>query len=255
MQRLSISRFLNLEGGFAHAPNGTNFGCAFDGVSSCGRRGAFAAQAFASFCLTFLSQNHHKFIHGTGATEVLANMMFSQCGSKSVNTCATPESEGGAATGCFAVVQPGTGKKTAILHGAVIGDAAVIVIKPAFGLARLLSPTCRTDLCDPGGIITMEQGIDGFVWSFSEPVDKKDIILLVTDGFTDNINSKEFSQMIPHIMCSNIFDKVPVDTCVCVTTAPVHLPCLRHLRRIATISRFVPSSRPNSAGVGGGANC
>ena len=47
--------FINMDrGGFGRAPEGTTFGCVFDGVSSGGPINAFAAQAFTQHTLGWL---------------------------------------------------------------------------------------------------------------------------------------------------------------------------------------------------------
>ncbi len=208
----------------------------FDGVTAGGKINAYAAQAFAEYTIKWLSRNHDKLKQGEGRIDLLALDVYTRCSARSNNRGTTnPEqtSEGGSATGVMAAIQPRSAE-IAILNGASIGDSAAIVVHAESGEAKLLTHVFRRgkNPKDTGGQIIMCIGINGEVWSFSEPVTKDSLVILATDGFTDNVNMAEVSTLVPLIIRSSFFDVVQETGCSVVFGPKAHLPTTRELEKI-----------------------
>ena len=227
-------------GGFAQCLDGTNCAAVFDGVSTGGKINLFAAQAFAEYVTEHLARTARQFQQGRGVIDTLAEQMFKEAVASSNNPGrrhADLNAEGGAATGMFVCIQPCKGKAYSIANGAGIGDCTTFVIccgnddQSGESLppeeARQLSVTGvrrGKSAKDSGGQLTMSIGVDGKVWTYSQPIDNKDILLLCTDGLTDNLYMPEASTIIPLIVSSTYFDAVPADRYASAVGLDAHLP-------------------------------
>lgn len=201
-----------------------------------GKINAYAAQAFAEYTIKWLSKNHDKLRQGEGRIDLLALDVYTKCAAKENNRGRlNPDqtSEGGSATGVMAAIQPRSAE-LAVLNGASIGDAAAFVVHVETGEAKLLTHVFRRgrNPKDTGGQIIMCIGINGEVWSFSEPVSKDSLIILTTDGFTDNVNMAEVTTLVPLILRSSFFDIVPEKGCSVVFGPKAHLPSTKEIEKI-----------------------
>lgn len=141
--------------------------------------------------------------------------------------------EGGSATGAFVTVEPKSGGR-GIANGAAVGDAAIIIVHAVDGHARMLNCVRRRGRKDTGGQLTMCIGVDGEIWNFSEPVDQGDLILLATDGLTDNVHATELAAVIPLILRAKAFDTMVAEACPFVLGEEAHLPGQFELEQLFT---------------------
>ena len=189
--------------------DGTNFGCIFDGVTAGGKINAYAAQAFSDFVLGWLSQKHHLFRSSDRIrnAELARSIMSSatQGSHNPVHRNLEYEAEGGGATGAFVTFQK-LSANTAMLHGASVGDSAVIVVHQRQGMARQINTVLRKHDRDTGGQLTMCIGIDGPVWYLCEEVTADEMVILSTDGLTDNLYLPELDRIVPLLICARLFD-------------------------------------------------
>lgn len=140
------------------------------------------------------------------------------------------QAEGGSATGAFIAFER-TGDR-AVLHGASIGDAAVIIMRLNEGVAQQLNPVYRKHDRDNGGQLTMCMGLDGQVWAFANELRPTDLVILATDGLTDNVLVEDFERLIPLVMSAHLFNsKVPFD-CEPLKHNPPEMPSIPYLRRL-----------------------
>ena len=225
--KYGIDGGINMDrGGFGRHIDGTNFGCIYDGVTSGGKRNAYAAQAFASFTLRQLAMHKMALVAGIAGSQEAplplgvarpapATALFNEA----VDALNNPgqrdprwEAEGGAATGAFAAFaddvretppssslppqQPieadgAIGTPGALMVvGAALGDAAVIVLDLSAGTARQINAVERAggSAADSGGQLNMCMGLSGRTQAFAERIPNDGtMILLATDGLTDNL--------------------------------------------------------------------
>lgn len=226
-------------GGFGRHADGTNVAVVFDGVSAGGKRNAYAAQAFARSTLTQLVSHKRAFTSQvTGSPGSPGNQMlptgiartapvvelFAAALDQSNNPGENDprfEAEGGAATGAiatFALGEGKPGKPELLLVGAALGDAAVIVVEPdrasAVPVARQLNLVERVGgrADDSGGQLNMCMGISGTVRAFAQPIHPESLVLVCTDGLTDNLpaNASEAATLLPLLMrCTLLNNPVP----------------------------------------------
>lgn len=70
-------------------------------------------------------------------------------------------------------------------------------------------------------------GIDGNIWPFSAEVGAEDLVVLATDGLTDNLHMPEVSSLLPLIVRAQFFDqRDPAVECTVVKGRKAHLPTL-----------------------------
>ena len=194
-------------GGFGHSKDGTNYGCVFDGVTAGGAINAHAAQAFAEYLLRWL-QHYKSVLSDDEATlEGQLQLLFQQCSSFKNNRRGAHDSEGGSATAVMATFrrQPGPDVKFTLVGG-YVGDAACIVVHPSHG-ARLITKSHRREdnPRDTGGQIIMAMGVHGRVVPLLRTVVPGSLVILTTDGFTDNVLRRELDQIVPLIVESTFF--------------------------------------------------
>lgn len=222
-------------GGIGHARNGTNFACIFDGVTSGGKINAYAAQAFTDFIMDWLAENHAGLGYG-GETKLVdtARAAFTaatQAENNPGRADSSKQAEGGSATGAFIVFERQSDGK-AILHGASIGDAAAIIVRPVEGTAHQLNPVYRKHDRDNGGQMTMCLGLDGQVWSFANEVSAHEFVVLATDGLTDNVLHEDFDRLIPLLMAARLFDTQVGFDCEYIIKEPPEAPTYAFLRKL-----------------------
>jgi hypothetical protein len=189
-----------------------------------------ASQAFASYALHWLADNHEKFHQGAGVNEGLATELFRNCSTKGVNKFADSACDGGSATGAFVTFERRARRSSMFLNGGILGDCAVILLSVAEGVAHVISPRVRSLMSDPGGSISMGIGIEGPVWAFSALLDPTDLVFVTTDGVTDNIRAADLPALLPLIVSSSFFDEEPAAPCPCHHNEQPHTACLSHLR-------------------------
>lgn len=138
------------------------------------------------------------------------------------------EAEGGSATGVFCCFQRIT-RTTSIMHAGSIGDSALIVVHLRQSLAEQLNPVHRKHPKDTGGQLTMCIGIDGPVWVFSREVTSDELIILSTDGLTDNVHLPELDRIIPLLISARVFDTIVPFAC---EELAIRKPSLAYLREV-----------------------
>eukprot|EP00048_Salpingoeca_helianthica_P003412 m.67139 g.67139 ORF g.67139 m.67139 type:complete len:377 (-) comp12691_c0_seq2:40-1170(-) len=224
-------------GGIGHGKNGTNFACIFDGVTSGGKINAYAAQAFTDFMMGWLAENHADLGYGGEANLVDVARAAFQDATRAENNPgradSTKQAEGGSATGAFIAFQKAADGR-AVLHGASIGDAAAIVVRPCEGTAHQLNPVYRKHERDNGGQLTMCLGLDGQVWSFANEVAANEFVVLATDGLTDNILHEDFDRVVPLIMAAQLFDSIVAFDCEYILKEPPEAPTYAFLRKLTS---------------------
>eukprot|EP00039_Didymoeca_costata_P007342 m.98758 g.98758 ORF g.98758 m.98758 type:complete len:429 (-) comp13646_c0_seq5:122-1408(-) len=222
---------LNMDrGGFGSTNYGTNYGFVFDGITAGGKINLYAAQAFANYAARWLGQYSEKFVQGSGELDSLAKQLFEGCVASENNPGHQDEKldgSGGAATGLFATIEKSS-KGSLVVHGASVGDSAAFQVFRSdenYGAARLLTAECirnQQGASDNGGQLLLDIGIDGRIWTFSHPVNNEDLIILCSDGLTDNIFMPESRTIIPLILTLTAFDQ-PITT-NCEQTLAGRLP-------------------------------
>ena len=182
----------------------------FDGVTAGGCVNAHAAQAFASYTLRWLAA-HKKRLHQLETDRLRQEFenLFTHCISCKNNPGKARQAEGGSATGVVASCYR-TARGRLSLVGATIGDASAIIIDPD-GTSRIISRYKRSDATakDTGGQLTMCMGVHGDVNVFSQPLTNQSVIILTTDGFTDNILKTDFANIINTVLRAPFFDHGP----------------------------------------------
>ncbi len=78
----------------------------------------------------------------------------------------------------------------------------------------------------------MCMGVDGEVWTFSEPVGVNDLVILTTDGLTDNVSAHELPVTIPLIVRARFFDVTPTAGCQTTMGPEAHLPTLAEITEL-----------------------
>lgn len=222
-------------GGFGHHPDQCNYACVYDGVTSGGKINAYAAQAFTDFTCAFLE--HRAQLLKTVDISSFAKQLFGGC----VDSVNNPkgelndyDAEGGSATGVYVTVSKKP-KDSLEICGANIGDASAFLLDETQTHARTISTTSVRATgrpTDTGGQLTMSMGINGDIWPFKCPCHANDVIILCTDGLTDNLHMPELGTIVPFIARSTVFDGVPTIECrTCSGTHP-HYPTLAELETI-----------------------
>ena len=219
-------------GGFGRHADGTNVAVVFDGVSAGGKRNAYAAQAFARSTLNHLVRHKCAFtgqVTGSTPAGVVRTLPAVELFGAALDPTNNPgdvdpryEAEGGAATGAIVTFAPGdseAAKSEVLLVGAALGDAAVIVVEPpveagAIPVARQLNQVERIGGCanDSGGQLNMCMGISGIVRAFAQPIHPETLVLVCTDGLTDNLPARdsEAAALLPMLMrCTLLDNPVP----------------------------------------------
>ena len=221
--------------------NGTNFGCVFDGVTSGGKINAYAAQAFTDFMMEWLAENNALFCFGAdhSAVDIARSALEGAANPSNYRTQADTimQAEGGSATGAFVAFSKRS-DSMATLHGASIGDSAVIAVDIQTGRAQQLNPVVRKHERDTGGQVTMCIGVDGPVWTFNVEVHAGELVILTTDGFTDNVSVAELDSIVPLIIRSALFDDSVAFDCEPVLRADPEQPPLAYLQSICKDSRL-----------------
>jgi serine/threonine protein phosphatase PrpC len=238
--KYDISGGINMDrGGFGRHADGTNVAVVFDGVSAGGKRNAYAAQAFARSTLTHLVSHKRAFTSqvtgnagppgnqplptGIARTAPVVELFGAALDQSNNPGEMDPrfEAEGGAATGAivtFALREGQPPKPELLLVGAALGDAAVIVVEPdqagAAVVARQLNLVERAGgrADDSGGQLNMCMGISGTVLAFAQPIHPDSLVLVTTDGLTDNLPTKpsEAATLLPLLMrCTLLNNPVP----------------------------------------------
>ena len=197
-----------------------------------GKVNAYAAQAFADFILDWLVRNRHRF----APQDQRANLQLAAAALQTATTGpynpahSNPdhEAEGGSATGVFACFHR-VSHTTAIMHAGSIGDSALIVVHLRQSVARQLNPVHRKHDKDTGGQLTMCIGIDGPVWVVSREITTDEILVLSTDGLTDNLHLPELDRIIPLIISARVFDGIVPFAC---SEIPARKPSLAYLQQV-----------------------
>jgi hypothetical protein len=212
---------------------GINYGCIFDGVTAGGKINAFAAQSFTDSVLSWLGDNPTAFRRAQTErnTELARQVMLAATESRLNPGLTEPayQADGGSATGAFVTFQK-ISKTAAHLHGGSIGDVAVLVVHLRQELARQLNPVFRKHDKDTGGQLTMSIGLDGPVWPLSCEVTSDEIVVLSTDGLTDNLNMPELDRVLPLILRAQLFDSIVPFDCEPICKSPPMKPTYTFLR-------------------------
>jgi hypothetical protein len=208
-------------------------------VTSGGKINAYAAQAFAQFTLQWLAANHRAINAGNikqQAIDCFAEAVRKEHNPGKVN----PEydAEGGSATGVFVTTEVVT-RDTLIVHGAAIGDAVALLVSVPSGTTIQLNSYIRRggSARDPGGQLCMCMGMDGSVSAFSTSVAPHDLVILASDGLTDNIVPGELCVIVPFLICCTYFDNDTGSYSEPTMGASPHLPTFDELDRITASTK------------------
>ena len=213
------------------------FACAFDGVSHGGKINAYASQSFAEHCIKELQHQNLQYLKGSNEQKDFWEHMFCRLQDNRRNpgnVNGEHEAGGGAATAVAISLHPTPTKVGSwVLNGAGIGDAAVILINGETLEGEQLNRVSRRDNSyqDSGGQLEMCKwdGIDSRDLSeFDHVINEGDVILLTTDGVTDNISdiaNGTKSKILPYILCNPSFDSPLTKICpwsnICPTCSPI----------------------------------
>lgn len=184
--------------------NGTTFGCLFDGVTAGGEINAYAAQAFAEYSLKWLATNHDRLSIDDLAYGDQFREAFRQCTLFANSPDLARKAEGGSATAVMATVH--RHRKNMYLLGASMGDAACMIVNDHS--VELASTWQRAEFAghDTGGQLSMCVGLQGVAATFKKPINKFNIIILATDGLTDNIHRAELEKILFFVVTSPAFN-------------------------------------------------
>jgi hypothetical protein len=177
----------------------------FDGVTAGGMINCHAAQAFAEYSLRWLGANQSRLGVSVEQSQQAFSDLFLQCTHFSNNPGGDRQAEGGSATGVVASVVRRK-RKGLTLVGASVGDAACFVVPPD-AAAEAVTKWHRTEANpkDSGGEMMMSIGVQGSVTAFARTVTPRDLIVLATDGLTDNVLRSDMGRILPLIICSSLF--------------------------------------------------
>lgn len=185
--------------------DGTNFGCLYDGVTAGGLINCHAAQAFAEYTLRWLAVNQPRLSIERDSCQLAFSQLFNECTHFSNNPGGDRQAEGGSATGVAASIV--RRKRRLVLVGASIGDAACIVLNPGEDAAAVTKwHRVETNPKDSGGELMMSIGVQGIITAFVYPVTPNSMVILSTDGLTDNVLRSDLNRLLPLIVCSKFFE-------------------------------------------------
>jgi hypothetical protein len=185
---------------------------------------AHAAQAFADYTLRWFSQHKDILSNSEASLQPQLQLLFEQASSFHNNPGGEHQAEGGSATAVVATFRrlPGADVKFQLIGG-FVGDAACIVLHPAHG-ARLVTKSRRREdsPMDTGGQLMMCMGISGKVMPLIHPIVPGTLVILTTDGFTDNVHRGDLESIVPLLVESTFFQE-PVPSAVTLKH-PCRLP-------------------------------
>lgn len=121
-----------------------------------------------------------------------------------------------------------------LVNGSSIGDVSVFGLDLERGEVTMLNKYQRrgSDPRDTGGQICMCVGVQGKACVFSVPYPAKSMVVLATDGLTDNIHAPDLLAIVALVVRAAFFDTVPEDGCQLVRGAEAHLPTLAELQAL-----------------------
>eukprot|EP00730_Choanoeca_flexa_P002209 TRINITY_DN10952_c0_g1_i3.p1 TRINITY_DN10952_c0_g1~~TRINITY_DN10952_c0_g1_i3.p1 ORF type:complete len:409 (+),score=56.98 TRINITY_DN10952_c0_g1_i3:117-1343(+) len=234
----SASEGINMDrGGFGSAPDGTHVAVVYDGVSAGGAVNAHAAQAFSRYTLKWLCEHKDILSPDPAELEKQLRQLFDQATSYQNNPGGDHQAEGGSATAVVASFrrQPGPDVKFQLIGG-YVGDAACIVLHPNHGGQLLTKSRRREDNpSDTGGQLMMCMGISGRVAPLVHTVTPGSLVLLTTDGLTDNVDRRDFDVLLLLIVESTFFQE-PVPDPICLKY-PTRLPDYEELFNLTRKSK------------------
>lgn len=185
--------------------------------------------------MRWLAVHHSAFCFGADHSVIdLARSALEEAalaGNNPVQPDGSFQAEGGSATGAFVAFER-CSDTVGKLHGASIGDSAVIAVRMKDQRARQLNPVFRKHDRDTGGQVTMCFGVDGPVWAFASEVSFDELIILTTDGFTDNVSPAEMDQVVPLVIKAQIFDSIVPGECGIVSGDHPEQPGAEYLRAL-----------------------
>ena len=146
------------------------------------------------------------------------------------------DAEGGSSTGLF-VVPELLADGTVLVHGAALGDSVAFHIDRRTSLATQLNTYARRNHSarDPGGALSMCMGLDGNVVAFSRPAAPNDLVVLASDGLTDNMDPAAQCEIVSLVLRAALFNAVPDTYCEATVGPAPHLPSYAELERAVVV--------------------
>lgn len=233
MAQYGSSAGMNMDrGGFGQsAATGLNYGAIFDGVSVGGAVNVYAAQHFAQY---ILERIHDEILCDTPTPiQQRVDKLLSDATHAPSSQVPRDKSDGGSAVGALVWFSASQGEDGALcLRGAAIGDAAVLLVQLDTGQITQLNKVSRlmNSASDSGGQLAMGMGVIGNICHFECSISGNScLVLLVTDGLTDNLASTD---MVAHVISNPFFDTQAVE---CGWDQP-QLPVAADLQRLGGLA-------------------
>ncbi|MBS0656115.1 MAG: hypothetical protein JSR46_10085, partial [Verrucomicrobia bacterium] len=197
-------------GGVVRRSDGSHAACIADGVGGDGYFSAFVAHMICEFILHVLSKKTMEFTGNEEWNSEVAHKLFWGC---TCNVCerSLPEVRG-ASTALFVECVPigqKDGKNSYRLQGGALGDGAIIHINVENNTITQLNTIRKSHKNSSGGCISSEGEIIGFQNSmaFSTEASEDDYIILVTDGFLDNVRAGTALEVMQLVAFHPFFDQ------------------------------------------------
>ena len=268
-------------GAFSRCADGSVAACIFDGVTLGGRINAHAAQAFSSFTIGWLEKHLDK-VFASNIEEFTHNL-FSRAQSQENNpgrADRAKDAEGGAATGGYVLLRPQRLDTAAaasrrrrgraarlkgvatmppsrsdnddvfVMRGAVIGDVAVIIVNGDAAETRQVNNVHRATMqgrTDTGGQLNMCGDISGELSCFESTITTSEILILATDGLTDNLREDCMSEIVHLLVRAPCFDEPQVRPCPWVVRqGGANGEVEGHLPTPEELMQYIHASLPNA---------
>ncbi|MBS0656504.1 MAG: protein phosphatase 2C domain-containing protein [Verrucomicrobia bacterium] len=237
-------------GGVVTKPDGSHAAAIADGLGGHTFFSAFVAHMICDFFLRTFAEKSMDFTENSEANKELAQALFVECALELQQ--ALPSTLHGASTALFAECVP-IGARMYRLQAIALGDGAVFHINSKTQevtqlntISRSLDKEGKPDITSTGGCIYSDAHIEGkknIIASTAE-ISEDDYVLLVTDGFLDNVRDGKVKEMIQLVAFQPFFD-LPFDKLV--NHAPFRsgqLPTIDSINWCITLTTAIRSSYP-----------
>ncbi len=251
--------FINQDrGGFFTLPDGTNGGCICDGMGGEGGFSTFWSQMVATYMIDQFSTKNFKFSTDKQTHEYQARQLFTNClvslNKDLLQYKQLPFNGRGGTTVALAkctALPPENGIKQFLVQTGAVGDSAIFHLCMESKKSTLLNPISRSETQATYGI-TRELLHTNQISTHSKQISERDIVILTTDGFTDNVCAGKFSQVIQLVAFSTFFDQ-PMEALLKIPrpweTRYSRLPELLELQAFMCTEQNVACKTPSPAQI------
>lgn len=227
-------------GGIKSRSDGSQAACIADGLGGETYFSAFVAHMICEYFLSTFSEKPMDFTENGETNKAIAQELLQECANHIKARC--PNTCWGASTALFAECVPAEkrdGKQMYTLQAISLGDAAVIHINTTSRMVSQLNKIQRFNnmVTDTGGSIFSTGDIEQKenITAVTTKVAKNDYIVLVTDGFLDNVRDEKVEEIILFVAFNPFFDTnldnlVNYDRCWEWRSEGAALPTLREIK-------------------------